>query len=281
MLRLLTTIAVLGWLSMCARVEGQSPSPESLSFSAASIKPAVPGTIRGSGPRVERPSGRFTMRNSPMRGAILFAHPVDGAEIVRAPDWVNRQRYDIDAVPPGPASQEQVRAMVRGMLADRLKLLVRKEVEIREVFAMVVARPGSLGSSLRRAENDCEAAQARAAETGKPMPLTLATNGAPLCVTMPLETGDGWRAGGVTMDFFAGYLSGQGRAGRRVVNKTGLPGSYEFTLQFSSPARALQNSGGAPVLFTALQEQLGLKLVDDRVQVEVLAIDRIEEPTEN
>jgi uncharacterized protein (TIGR03435 family) len=170
--------------------------------------------------------------------------------------------------------------MLRSLLAERFEL--RLHIEDREVpiYALVLGRSdGQFGPNVKRSNLDCAAISA-AQTQGRAMPaMTPPSNGAPLCGMT--QGGTTVRGGGVSLEFLADSLSGP--AGRTVVDRTGLTGLWEFTL-----IRAPQQPGAgtaplpdAPSVFTAVQEQLGLRLEPSRGTVQVLVVDHIERPTEN
>jgi uncharacterized protein (TIGR03435 family) len=130
---------------------------------------------------------------------------------------------------------------------------------------------------MRVAPRDCAGA-ASAQQAGKPAPpLAPTANGAPPCGIR--SQGGEFLAGGITMDSLARNLSGN-RAGRIVIDRTGLEGFYELTLNYDT-GRDTAAAGDLPTLFTALQEELGLKLEAGRAPVQTLIIDRIERPAAN
>lgn len=158
----------------------------------------------------------------------------------------------------------------------RFKLLAHQEVRERPTFSLILARSdGRLGPQMRRSDYDCAAVEA-ANRRNEPAPL--AANGAPPCGIV--QASGTLRAGGITMGLLSQTLSNA--LGRVVVDKTGLADSYELTLRYGS--QALGGGGAAddpPAVFTAMQEQLGLKLEPSIAPLAVLVIDRIERPAEN
>jgi uncharacterized protein (TIGR03435 family) len=174
--------------------------------------------------------------------------------------------------------------MVQALLADRFKVVVHRETREVPIYALVLARADrSLGPQLTRSNTDC-AGLAEAARRGAPPPPPAGgPNGRPLCGTrtMPGRI----LAGGVAMADVVRNLSNF--AGRLTVDKTGLTGAFDLELIYTPdqlpPAGALPpDIRPAPVdgpsLFTAVQEQLGLKLDSQRGPVEVLVIDQAQQP---
>jgi uncharacterized protein (TIGR03435 family) len=170
--------------------------------------------------------------------------------------------------------------MLRALLAERFKLKVHTETRERPVYQLLVARAdGRLGSRLTKSTVDCQALGARAG--GAPASPPQSPTGRPVC---GLRMGPGIFSGGnVSMTGFANALSKF--AGRPVVDKTGLAGNWDLEVEYLPEQIPNLNGAPAPVnpdapsLFTALQEQLGLKLEAQRGGVDILVIDSVERPT--
>jgi uncharacterized protein (TIGR03435 family) len=197
--------------------------------------------------------------------------------IAGAPDWVESERYDIVAKIAGKPSAEQVNAMLRTMFKQRLKLSAHIEARDISVFALEVARPNHRGLKPFTLNCDTVGAERDAALRAGHTPPTAESNGAPLC---GYTWSGGIDSGGITMQAFASMLDYV--AGRVVVDRTGLPGRYEFSLRFVPPGMTPAGaSDGPPDFFTALQEQVGLRLKASRAAVDTLVVDHIERPEEN
>lgn len=243
------------------------PAEGNLAFDVVSVKPNKTGASRasigGAG------GGRWTMVNVSVAGLILTAYPGRTNELLRAPDWVTSERFDIDARATFEPTRDQERMMLRALLADRFSFTGHMETPERPIYNLVVARAdGRLGPQLRRIDIDC-------ATYKRPTPARDSPpDEAPPC-SFRMSAGDSVTiiSGGRTMQSLADTISSD--AGRPVFDRTGLDGYYAYKLEH----------GGARTdgvsLFTALQEQLGLKLEPARGPVEILAIDRIERPREN
>jgi uncharacterized protein (TIGR03435 family) len=242
-----------------------------LSFDVVSIKRNISGSQDIA---INAPNGTaYNVANVPMRGTILRAYQVKN--LANVPAWVDDERYDIEAKSTSKPDPNEVSAMLRTMLADRLKLAGHIEPREMAVYAMVVARPGHPG--LKPVTLDCDAvrsARDAAVKTGQtPIP---AANGAPLCAYSWF--GGAISSGGIPLQMFAGLLDYV--AGRVVVDQTRLTGRYEFTLRFTPPGTQPADDG-SPDFFTAIQEQLGLRLEATRAPVDTFVIDHIERPSEN
>jgi uncharacterized protein (TIGR03435 family) len=161
------------------------------------------------------------------------------------------------------------------VLADRFALKARTEIREVDAYALVVARPdGRLGKQIRPATVDClERSRARReGEVAAPPPATV--DGITPCVTR-WNNGE-LRSGWTTMDSFADMLAGV--AGRMVVDRTGLAGNFELALSHADTEVA---GDARPSIFTALQEQLGLKLEAVRAPAEFLIVEYIERPSQD
>jgi uncharacterized protein (TIGR03435 family) len=207
----------------------------------------------------------------------------------------------VTAKAPDGAPPEQTRAMVRTLLKDRFKLVVHMETRDTPIYALVKARPGDqLGPKLKPSTTDCgpiraqrtaAIAEATRARGGRvPVPAAPAPNEPVVCQMRVGGRGGSaltLRAGNITMAALAGAL--RTYVGREVVDRTGLSGEYDFDLQFAAQPTTGPADSGIPVapldeaasVFTALQEQLGLKLESTRGPVELMVIDSAERPTEN
>jgi uncharacterized protein (TIGR03435 family) len=247
-------------------------------FEVVSIKLNTSGGIAG-GIRPQ-PGGRLVMVNAPIARLIRIAYPTQSPQLVGAPSWVESERYDVDARAAGQPTEQEMEAMLRALLTERMKLVARVERRQQDVYALVRADSSGRGNRrLSRATLDCAEFVERRPASG----LTLAprANGAPPCGL----SSDGRRllSGGLTIAQLIRNISPF--VDRVVVDRTGLDGYYEFTLEFAArPANAAglpDLNDDRPSIFSALQEQLGLRLQPQRAAVEMLVIDRIERPEPN
>lgn len=258
-----------------APIQAQSaPAP---GFEAVTLKRASPDAQGGS--IGTQPGGVFRAINMPMTSLIGSAWSAPG-EMVGVPDWFNRERYDLIAkIPPG-LTPAQTTAMWRAFFADRFKLKAHIEAREQPTYTLVLARAdGRLGPNMKKIDYDCAARSAAFLRGEKLDPPPITSAGAPAC-GMSMRGGQTGgtvvTSGGMTMARLA--QSVWRAAGRVIVDQTGLTGDYEFTLTFSRPAGPASD-GEPPTIFTALQEQLGLKLEPTRGPVEVVVIDAAERPT--
>ena len=254
----------------------QTVSISGAQFDVVSIKPHKYDPVAGGGMRTG-PDGSFTMTSQPIWSIIAYASPVPVAprEIIGLPEWARTEAYDIIAKPaPGSnPTREQRAEMMRNMLIERMKVAGHIEEQERTVFSLVVARgDGRLGPQLKKSTLDCTpTSPPDAAPQTRPSPPS----------QCGMRMGQGTiEANGITLDRLVPSLGGL--AGGQVNNRTGLDGAYDLTLRFSPPRLNPDPSAPAdeaPQFVTALQEQLGLKLVPQKAMVKILVIDHIERPT--
>src|SRR5687767_6706404 len=267
-------------LSAVAVLSAQSPEPPPIPY-VASVKVNASGSTSSFTRRL--PGGTFLASNMTIHDMIAFAHGLQPFQVEGAPDWTREVRFDITIkaetnVGPVAIGPTQIGLqLARAVLAERFAFRANRETRERPVFALVRARPdGALGPRLKRSDTDCAALARAAGESGAPWPPRSAA-GRILCGLQ--MQGDTLTAGGYPMPEFQRYLTGQTQ--RAVIDRTGLAGGWDFELTFAPPDLAPDAAAerNIPSLFTALQEQLGLKLDATRGPAEVLVVDRVERPT--
>ena len=246
------------------------PSPKPMApdapaaFEVATIKPSNPDV----------PGKLFTVRgrqvmtiNTTVSDLISFAYRVHAAQIAGAPEWVASIKYDVTGQPEGQGqpNERQLRAMVQKLLEDRFRLTIHRDTKELAVYAMIV---GKGGPKLTR--NDTN-------PNGLP---SLLFKGLGVLPAMNASMGD------LTNVLQAAVLD------RPVVDRTDLAGKFDFTLSWTPDDSQFRGLGvrvpapsndpnAPPGLFTAIQEQLGLRLESTKAPVEVLVIDRVEQPSDN
>jgi uncharacterized protein (TIGR03435 family) len=244
-------LVIVALTAIVTGIAAQAP----IAFDAVSIKPnrsaETGGTSRAT-------PGRYQGTNVTLMRLIRLAYrPVQ--EFEGGPDWINTEHFDVDARADGTPTQEQMLAMLRAMLAERFALQVRQETRERPVYALALARRD--GKPLLKRADDA------------PCP------GGP--GTCGVRLGDGTlNSRSITMARLAGELS---FVGRKVIDRTGLDGAFDVNLQWTpdAPGAAPGTDSNLPSIFTALQEQLGLKLEPTTGPVDVVVIVRAEKPTAN
>jgi bla regulator protein BlaR1 len=262
------------------------PATAPLTFEVASIKPST-----GDDHRVGiqfMPGGGLRTTGTTLKFLITFAYDVRDFQISGGPGWINSERFDIMAKSEGGSSDssapdemrnmtdeqmkttvEKMRQKLQALLVDRFHITIHHETKEESVYALVI---GKNGSKLK----ESEATQGQ----GRRM----------------MRMGRGELNGeGVSLDMLVNNLSSQ--LGRPVIDRTGLKGNFDFKLQWTpDPGQTLGQFGGppppgvdappppdpnGPSIFTAVQEQLGLRLESQKGPVDLIVIDRVEKLSEN
>lgn len=230
---------------------------------------------------------RFVATNVPVRFLILYAYKLLDNQLVGAPDWTFDKPFDVIGTYPGGRRSpvREVRLMLQNLLADRFDLRVHHEERELPAYDLVVAKKdGRLGPQMRVSDMNCAARTAENhPKTTARSPNPVQTLGErPVCAT--IATRKSLTGGARTMQDLAASLQSMLR--RPVVDRTGLTASYDIDLQWApmdlhadEAATAASNEG--PSLFTALQDQLGLKLVSHKEKFDVFVVDEIEPPSPN
>jgi uncharacterized protein (TIGR03435 family) len=232
------------------------------------------------------PGGLFSATNQPLWRYISFAYNLSGTQELtmrfgyfsglpsKLPTWVvggfdvQADKFDITARSAGRPTKNEMRKMMQNLLADRFGLVAHFEMREAPVFAMVLQKDGRLGPDLKpHAESDtCEAV---CGVLGR------------LAPSAPGMVRIGGR--GISLALFATSLptqTGMAVVGRPVIDRTGLSGTYDLTLEWAGMLNGQPNPDG-PTFEKALREQLGLKFVSDKGPVEVLVVDHVERPGAN
>ncbi len=279
-------------------------------FEVASIKPAAPMEggrmmvgIQG-GPGTPKP-GQMTFTNVSLNNILQQAYDVKDYQI-SGPAWMQSTRFDIEAKVPAGTTKEQSRIMLQNLLADRFKLTLHHSTKESSIYALLVAKGGP---KLTESVDDPNAAPA----DGLPGPLKMGKDGMPEGppgsmkgrVMMMMAPGGRMHlmSGSTTVSKFTDTLASQ--LDRPVVDMTGLTGKYDIVLDFAPdpavmqarmgamgvgpPPGAMHEAGSSPddpngsaTIFSALTEQLGLRLEARKGPVDLLVIDSAQKtPTEN
>lgn len=242
-----------------------------MNFTVVSIKPSPdnnPGMVIR-----QLPNGGYSSQKITLGALLTSAYGVSPDRIIGMPNWGKTDRYDIEArYEPHDQAAPQLNVLLQGMLRDRFGLVAHAEKRDFPVYLLrTVDKDGKSGPGLKPSKANCEdAAAANSARESK----VRAADGAPLCGAV--ERPDAFIGGGVTMDTLARSL--RIPAGRDVVNQTGLDGFWEFALEF---APAGDTTGEKPSVFTALRDELDLKLESGTAALDVLVIDSVAHPTAN
>ncbi len=235
------------------------------SFEVATIKPSQPDRL-GKGFGVQ--GSHFRTINTTLADLIKFAYSVQDKQIIGAPSWVETDKWDIEAQPdaPGAPNKNQVSMMVQKLLADRFQLKFHKETKELSAYVLSTAKSGP-----KMTKSDSE----------QPLPELFFTNLSPATLTVRNATMDD-----VCQLFQSAVLD------RPVVDQTGITGKWNFLLKWTADESQFSGMGvkapppsdaavAPPPLFTAIQEQIGLKLDAGKAHVPVLVIDKAEKPSAN
>jgi uncharacterized protein (TIGR03435 family) len=253
---------------------GQIKPPDQ--FEVVSVKPTESTDRRA---LVEELPGRLIMRNFTARALVLFAYDVADYQVSGGPSWINSDAYDLQATTQGNATAGQMEnSMLRALLQDRFRLSLHRETKQMPVYEMVLAnRDGKLQPSTK------DSCVVRSADAPPP---PAAAPGTIFCGTHHLTSNELHRTldgAGISMAALAGYLS-YWLVHRPIINKTGLDGTFDIHMEWTAdPPNGVGDPdfSGGPSIFTALREQLGLKLQSGTGPAEVLIIDHIEKPSPN
>jgi uncharacterized protein (TIGR03435 family) len=261
--RIFVVALLIGAATVGARQRGSDNPDTSASFEVASVKPNNSGE-QGSGTQWQ-PNGSLYATNLTLKSVIARAYEVREFQ-VDGPGWVSSDRFDITARAREGTPDSSRPAMLRSLLAERFKLAAHFETREQPVFALVLRDPGRLGPQLTKSKLVCSGSAATS--TG-------------FCGlnTSVGRTGGRVTGGGLTMDRVAAAIANYA-VDQAVIDRTGLEGTFDFELRFTRDTGGTANQPpDAPSIFTAVQEQLGLRLESSRGPVPFLVIDAVQQPT--
>lgn len=244
-------------------VRAQQPSGPS-EFDAVSVKPSNPNSTHGTVVGVT-PGGTLHVVKATLKDLIETAYDVRTFQIEGGPKWADAAKYDVDATPGSrlqsaapPPGWTNVRFKVQALLKDRFQLQLHRETRISSIYSLVIAKSGVKSSGLPATQNPHRG----------------------------ITAGPGSMLGEAASMKDLAYKFSR-LLGRPVVNDTGLEGNYDFKLERtpdsapSAPDAQPVAASVGPSLFTAIQQQLGLRLEPAKGPVDILVIDRADKPSEN
>jgi uncharacterized protein (TIGR03435 family) len=260
-----------------------------VSFEVASVKPHAPNADEPFGGIEILPGGRLIATGLPLRELVRFAYGLQAFQIDGGEEWISSTRFDVSAkASDGATGARQMRLMLRSLLQERFKLRVRSETRTLAVYELLkTSRDGRLGPQLKPSAIDCSSV----------------LDGREIFDMSPVDGNAECRPGGksvfgpggativlvrkgMTMPLLARLLSSS--AGRTVIDRTGLAGTYDLELSYSPPVafyatreqgiKVANDQGGGTPIFTAVREQLGLTLESARGPSEVLIIESAARP---
>jgi uncharacterized protein (TIGR03435 family) len=245
------SIAVTSLIVLASCVVFSQTAPAPLAFEVAAIKPSDPAA-RGSTRNGTK--SEIVMRNFSLKRCVEMAYDVRDFSF-SGPDWLDTTHFDITAKPPaGYSEREQFGPMMQTLLAERFKLAIHRESKVMPAYALVQAKSGI---------------KLKAVDAGDGGWGTNESNGLLTATRLSMPR---------LADFLARTLNSP------VVDKTEVPGVFSFKLEFSRDEVQAGNDRvpDKPSIYTALQEQLGLRLVPQKLPIEIVVVDHIERtPTEN
>lgn len=241
--------------------------PDDLRFEVASLRPAQPNQ-QGGGIRPAPGGQRYLANNAPVRTMLMVAYRIKPEQVIGAPDWVDNDRWDMDAKAEKASDPDELHVMLKNMLVDRCGLKFHLETKEMPIYALTVEKSGP-----KMTAHPAESAGVPWIDQTFVKP--------PLQVRL--------HATSVDMNYFAFQLAT--RLDKPVTDLTGIKGDYDFDLTFTRelppniPEGALVNGQpldtSGPTIFEALKSQLGLKLEARKGPATVFVIDSIHKPTEN
>ncbi len=284
------------WNAPASQAQTRSGAPTTAplpQFEVASIKPAAPdqrGTfIRGG------PGEKFNIANMPLKEIMILAWRVQPYQISGGPAWIASARYDISAKADHKPKPDEIPLMLQALLADRFQLKIHHETKELPIYALVLAnKDGKFGPQLAESKaGGCTPSDP--SDGSKPPPQPDFNKPSSLGCGGFMMGLDRLAASSVPIAELPPVLSRT--LGRTVVDKTGLTGKYDISAHWTpDQAQLIQALPGGlappgepapqfdpngPSIFTALQEQLGLKLESTKGRVDILVVDHVENPSEN
>jgi uncharacterized protein (TIGR03435 family) len=297
-------------LILCGIVAGAHAQEAKLSFDVAALrqnKTGLPpsGDIPesnvplGPGDVYSPTGGLLRVKNYPLISYVSFAYRLNSGQRdvfeAAAPGWVLHDRFNLQArTEKQNVTKDELRLMMRSLLADRFGMAVHYETRVTSVFAMLLIKPGTPGPRLRPHSADgCSRSMPRPEAVAGPAPSEAIDGGYPVICGGLLMLSDSTPthfhigARDVPITSISNALPSWGDLGRPVVDQTGLTGNYDFALEFT-PKRGDGASDAAapteenePNFLDAMKKQLGLKLEAQKQGVQVLVLDHVDRLSEN
>jgi len=253
-------------------LQAQTPQAAApLTFEVATVKKSAPAAANQPGGIRPLPGGEtYVATGVPLRLMIKLMYRLTDEQLVGGPDWINTELWDVRGKAERPSSLVDLRVMFQNLMADRFKLKMRHETRMQSAFILTVDKSGS---------------KMKLNTSPEPFDVPIKLTRQPAPPTSPQFTGTR-----VPMYFLCWWLAQGGLPtgiNHPIVDKTGLTGFYDFTLEFApdlSGRRANPNEApnfDGPDIFAALRQQLGLKLESGKGPVEVFVIESAERPADN
>ena len=264
----LAAAALAAFAAPLARGQAQSDNPRP-AFDVASVKPSQSTDYWDSVAPMK--NGRFSARHVTAKLLLGIAYRIDATRISGGPQWLDSDRFDVEAKCDGQPPDKDLALMLQSLLADRFHLKAHSETKVVSTYALVVVHGGPKIQPVEH--RDCPA-------DGKPA----------AGYTGVRFAGRGLTAEYVSIANLARYLAGM--SGTSVSDETGLTGAYDFTLAWIRDAEESAGAPGGPApaerggtsmdwIFSALPQQLGLRLEPRKTSAEMLVVDGIDKPSAN
>jgi uncharacterized protein (TIGR03435 family) len=247
--------------------------------------------VLGNGP--VPPGNLYLAKNIKLIQFIAFAYSLTQIQLrsleLHVP-WTTEDRFDIEARAQGNPTKADYRLMMQSLLAERFKLAVHYETRVVPLFELVLAKPGKFGPQLRLHRPDDPVCAKPAAPT---WPMEADAEGFPEACGGPFSMKPGkpgrMNSGGrdVSMMRFAAILTGEGVVDRPMVDRTGINGTVDYSLEWRKVADQVARGApldldeDAPTFADALKEQLGIKMLSQKGPSELFFVDHIEKPSDN
>ena len=293
-----------------AAAPAQQPKEEPLSFDVAAIRQNKTGlppsgdmpdsnVPLGPGDVYSSTGGLLTVKNYPLISYISFAYRLNSGQRdvfeAAAPAWALHDRFNLQArTDKQNVTKDELRLMMRSLLAERFGMAVHYETRVTSVFAMLLIKPGVPGPRLRPHPADgCSRAMPGPDTVAGPAQSEAIDGGFPvICgglLMLPDSTPTHFHIGArdVPITLLSSALPSWGDLGRPVVDQTGLTGNYDFALEFTPKRGDAASDAAAPTeenepnFIDAVKKQLGLKLEAQKQGVQVLVLDHIDRLSEN
>jgi uncharacterized protein (TIGR03435 family) len=255
------TVLVIALILSAASASAQTPTPVKPmaadahpSFAVATIKPHDPNSNRQG---FNATGDRYTVRNQTIVSLMMFAYSIDQHQVLDAPAWASTDRFDIEGTTdtPGEPNLHQQQEMLQKLLADRFGLKFHRETRELPVYAIEIAKGGP---KLKPAANPDAEPDQDARNHGTEVTVTITS--------------------GTMADFILGM---QFFFDRPLVDRTSIVGRHDFILRYTYDETHATDPNAPPGLFTAIREQLGLRLDAIKAPIDVFVIDRVEPPSAN
>jgi uncharacterized protein (TIGR03435 family) len=273
--RALAGIALLAFLSSPVFAQAANPPAAATPAAAPASAPAFEIADVHVSPHSNTPfvrggdlhGDRFIIRQASMVDLIAKAYGVENSNVLRGPSWLDIDRFDITAKAPRTTSPDDIKLMLRGLLADRFKLVVHNDTKNLPAFVLSVGKGGpKLKESDGSSPSDCDGTPNPPATPAGAVPLIYVT-----CKNMTLD-----QIAQNLRYIAGGYLTNP------VVNTTGIQGSWDFDIKWTAKANLARAGGDGISIFDAVDKQLGLKLEAKTAPLPVVVVDSVNEtPTPN